>query len=343
MKAAVCSRYGPPEVVQILDVEKPAPKDNEVLIKVRAASVNPLDGGSMKGRPYIVRIMTGLRKPKISRPGVDVAGQVEAVGRNVTQFKPGDKVFGVCISDPQASGAGVWMHRQGAFAEYVCAPESTLVMKPDNVAFEQAASVPVAAFTALQGLRDKGQIQPGQKVLINGAAGGVGTFAVQIAKSSGAEVTGVCSTRNVDMVRSIGSDHVIDYTRENFAKRGQRYDVIFDCVGNHSLSAVRGVLNPKGILLMVGDLSGRGMVGLLARVITATVWSRFVSQKMVTFLARPNKGDLIVMHDLMKAGKVIPVIDRRYSLSEVPEAIRYLEKRHAQGKVVIALEHSNNP
>src|SRR5574341_842010 len=229
MKAAVCSRYGPPDVVQIKDVEKPVPKDNEVLIEVRAASVNPLDGGSMKGRPYIVRIMTGLRKPKVTRPGVDVAGQVETVGRNVTQFKPGDEVFGACISDPQASGAKVWFHRQGAFAEYVCATESTLVIKPDNVTFEQAASVPVAAFTALQGLRDKGQIQPGQKVLINGAAGGVGTFAVQIAKSYGADVTGVCSTRNVDMVRSIGADHVIDYTQEDFTKRGQRYDLIFDC------------------------------------------------------------------------------------------------------------------
>jgi NADPH:quinone reductase-like Zn-dependent oxidoreductase len=341
MKAAVCSKYGPPEVVQITDVEKPVPKDNEVLIEVRAASVNPLDGGSMKGRPYIVRIMTGLRKPKITRPGVDVAGQVEAVGRNVTQFKPGDEVFGVCISDPQASGTEVWVHRQGAFAEYVCARESTLVMKPDNVTFEQAASVPLAAFTALQGLRDKGQIQPGQKVLINGAAGGVGTFAVQIAKSFGAEVTGVCSTRNVDMVRSIGADRVIDYTQEDFTKRGQHYDLIFDCVGNHSLSACMRVLNPKGIYIMVGELSGRGMIALLARLITALVLSRFVSQKLVTFLARPSKRDLTIMHDLMKAGMVMPVIDKRYRLSEVPEAIRYLEEKHARGKVVITLETNN--
>jgi NADPH:quinone reductase-like Zn-dependent oxidoreductase len=296
MKAAVCNRYGPPDVIRILDVEKPIPKDSEVLIEVRAASVNPLDGGSMKGKPYIVRIMTGLRKPKISRPGVDVAGQVEAVGRNVTEFKPGDEVFGVCISDPQASGTEVWMHRQGAFAEYVCAPESTLVMKPDNVTFEQAAAVPVAAFTALQGLRGKGQIQPGQKVLINGAAGGVGTFAVQIAKTFGAEVTGVCSTRNVDMVRSIGANRVIDYTQEDFTKRGQRYDMIFDCVGNHSLSECRRVLNPNGICVMVGDLTGRGMIGLLTRLMTALVLSLFVSQKLVTFLARPNKRDLTIMH-----------------------------------------------
>ena len=341
MKAAVCSRYGPPEVVQIKDVEKPIPKDNEVLIEVRAASVNPLDGGSMKGRPYVVRIMTGLRKPKITRPGVDLAGRVEAFGREVTQFKPGDEVFGVCVSDPQASGTAVWAHRQGSFAEYVCAPESTLVIKPDNVTFEQAASVPVAAFTALQGLRDKGQIQPGQKVLINGAAGGVGTLAVQIAKSFGAEITGVCSTRNADMVRSIGADHVIDYTQEDFTNRGQRYDLIFDCVGNHSLSACRRALNPKGRYIMVGDLSGRGMISLLARLTAALTLSPFVSQALVTFLARPNKGDLIVMHDLMKAGKVRPVIDKSYRLSEVPEAIRYLEQRHARGKVVITLEVSN--
>jgi NADPH:quinone reductase-like Zn-dependent oxidoreductase len=265
--------------------------------------VNPLDCDSLKGVPYIFRIVFGLRKPTVTRPGrpgVDVAGQVEAVGRHVTQFKPGDQVFGACISDPQASGAKVWVHRQGAFAEYVCAPESTLVMKPDNVTFEQAASVPVAAFTALQGLRDKGQIQPGRKVLINGAAGGVGTFAVQIAKSFGAEVTGVCSTRKVDMVRSIGADHVIDYIHEDFTKRGQRYDVIFDCVGNHSLPECRRALNPKGTCIMVGELSGRGMIGILARLTTALVLSRFVSQKLVTFLARPNKQDLTIMHDLMK-------------------------------------------
>lgn len=338
MKAAVCGRYGPPDVIQIMDVERPVPNDAEVLIEVRAASVNPLDVGSMKGRPYIARMMTGLRKPKITRPGVDLAGQVEAVGRNVTEFKPGDEVFGVCINDPQASAVGVWVHRLGAFAEYVCAPESTLVTKPDNVTFEQAASVPLAAFTALQGLRDKGQIQSGQKVLINGAAGRVGTFAVQIAKSFGAEVTGVCSTRNVDMVRSIGADHVIDYTQEDFTNSRQRYDLIFDCVGNHSLSACTRSLNPRGICIMVGELTGRGMTGILARLVTALVLSRFVSQKLVTFLARPNKKDLTIMHDLMKAGNVKPVIDKQYRLSEVAEAMRYLEGKHARGKVVITLE-----
>jgi len=333
MKAAVYTRYGPPAVVQIAEVEKPVPKDDGVLIKVRAASVNPLDEGLMKGAG---RAVTGLRKPKVTRLGVDVAGQVEAVGRNVTQFKPGDDVFGVCISNPQDSTVRVWIP-QGAFAEYACAPESALVMKPDNVTFEQAASTPVAACTALQGLRDKGQIRPGQKVLINGAAGGVGTFAVQIAKSFGTEVTGVCSTRNVDMVRSIGADHVMDYTREDFAKRRQRYDLIFDCVGNHSVPACRRVLNPKGITVMAGDLTGRGMMGILARLITALVLSTVTSQKFITFLARPSKDDLTVIHDLMKAGKVTPVIDKRYILSEVAEAIRYRAEKHARGKVVITL------
>ena len=341
MKAAVYRRYGPPaDVVQIEDVEKPVPKDNEVLIEVRAASVNPLDGALMKGRPYIGRIVTGLRKPKITRLGVDVAGQVEAVGRNVTQFKPGDEVFGSCIRDPQDSGVKVW-DCQGAFAEYVCAPESTLAMKPDSVTFEQAASAPVPAFTALQGLRDKGHIQPGQKVLINGAGGGVGTFAVQIAKWFGAEVTGVCSTGSVDMVRSLGADQVIDYTREDFTKRGQRYHLFFDCVGNHSLSACTGVLNPKGIYIMVGDRSGRGISGVLARLMIALVLSWFVSQKLVTFLARPNKEDLTIMRDLMATGKVTPVIDKRYKLSEAPEAIQYLGKGHARGKVVITLAYGN--
>jgi len=327
MKAAVYTRYGPPDVVQITDVEKPAPKEYEVLIKVRAASVNPLDWHFMRGTPYFLRMMTGLRKPKDTRLGVDVAGEVEAVGRNVTQFKPGDQVFGSC---------------RGAFAEYACTSESALVMKPDNVTFEQAASAPTAAFTALQGLRrgglgDKGQIQPRQKVLINGAAGGVGTFAVQIAKSFGADVTGVCSTRNLDMVRSIGADRVIDYTREDFTKSGHRYDLFFDCVGNHSLFACRRVLNPKGTYVAVGGSSGRWMIGPLASAITATVVSRFVSQNLVTVLARRSKEDLIIMHELMEAGKMIPVIDKRYSLSEVPEAIRYLEEGHARGKVVISL------
>ncbi|MGB7593367.1 MAG: NAD(P)-dependent alcohol dehydrogenase [Terriglobia bacterium] len=321
MKAVVYYKYGSPDVLKCEEIEKPTAGDNEVLIRVRAASVNPFDWHFMRGTPYMVRIMAGLRKPKDKRLGVDVAGQVEAVGRNVTQFKPGDEVFGAC---------------RGALAEYACTSESALVMKPDNVTFEQAASVPIAAFTALQGLRDKGHIQPGQKVLINGAAGGVGTFAVQIAKSFGAEVTGVCSTRNVDMVRSIGADRVIDYTQEDFTKSGQRYDLFFDCVGNHSLSACRRVLNPKGIYIVVGGPGGRWL-GPLARMLKTLVLSRFVSQNLVMFLAKASKEDLTVMHELMKAGKVTPVIDKRYKLSEVPEAIRYLEEGHARGKVVITL------
>jgi NADPH:quinone reductase-like Zn-dependent oxidoreductase len=331
MKAAY-TRYGPPDVVEVNDLDRPVPRDNEVLIKVRAASVNPLDWKTMTGGPYIVRLLLGLRKPKIKQLGVDVAGQVEAVGRNVTQFKPGDEVFGTC---------------RGAFAEYACTcgsariMKSALVMKPDNVTFEQAASAPVAALTALQGLRDKGRIQPGQKVLINGAAGGVGTFAVQIAKSFGMDVTGVCSMRNVDMVRSIGADRVIDYTQEDFTKGGQRYDLLFDNVGNHSLSACRRVLNPKGILIMVGAPNDVPLISLLARLIGALVLSPFVSQKLVTFLARSNRADLTIVGELMATGKVTPVIDRRFSLSEVPEALRYLEEGHARGKVVITLEHNN--
>jgi NADPH:quinone reductase-like Zn-dependent oxidoreductase len=336
MKAVVYSTFGSADVLEIKDVEKPVPKASEVLIKVRAASVNPLDAGLLRGLPGIARWLFGLQKPKDTRLGVDVAGEVEAVGRNVSQFKPGDDVFGVSIHDPQGLAVKVWTP-QGSFAECVCAHESTLVVKPDNVTFEQAASAPVAAFTALQGLRDKGKIQPGQKVLINGAAGGVGTFAVQIAKSFGAEVTGVCSTGNVDMIRSIGADHVIDYTQEDFTKRGQRYDLIFDCVGNHSLSACRRVLDPKGIGVMVGDLTGRNAVSILARLVVAFVSSRFTSQKLVTFLARPSHADLIILRDLMKAGKVKPVVDRCYSLTEVPEAIRYLQQRHARGKVAISL------
>jgi len=321
MKAIVYHNYGSPDVLKCEEIEKPTAGDDEVLIKVRAAAVNPRDR-IFRGTSYIVRILTGLRKPKFTRLGVDVAGEVEAVGRNVTQFKPGDHVFGSC---------------RGAFAEYVCTSERALAVKPVNVTFEQAASVPVAAITALQGLRDKGQIQPGQKVLINGAAGGVGTFAVQIAKWFGADVTGVCSTRNVEIVRSIGADRVIDYTREDFTKGTQRYDLIFDCVGNHSLSACRRVLNPNGICVIAGVPSKVWIV--LTRALKALVFSRFVSQNFVMFIARRSKEDLTIMHDLMKTGKVTPVIDKRYRLSEVPDAIRYLEEGHARGKVVITLEH----
>jgi NADPH:quinone reductase-like Zn-dependent oxidoreductase len=324
MRAAIYNRYGPPDVIQIIDVERPIPKDDEVLLKIRAAAVNPLDWHFMRGTPYAVRLIAGLRKPKDTRLGVDVAGRVEAVGRNVTRFKAGDEVFGSC---------------RGAFAEYACASESALVMKPDNVTFEQAASVAIAAFTALQGLRDKGQIQPGQKVLINGAAGGVGTFAVQIAKSFGADVTGVCGTRNLEMVRSIGADQVTDYTREDFTRNGQRYDVFFDAVGNHSLLACRRALNPKGTYVPVGGSTDRWMIGPLARAITALVLSWFVSQTIVAFfVAKASQADLTVMRELLKTGKVTPVIDRRYPLNEVPEAIRYLETGHARGKVIITME-----
>jgi NADPH:quinone reductase-like Zn-dependent oxidoreductase len=321
MKAIVYHDYGSPDVLQLEEIEKPVAADNEVLIKVRAASINPLDWHFMRGTPYIVRIvMTGLSKPKNPRLGVDVAGQVEAVGSTVTQFKPGDEVFGTC---------------RGAFAEYVCTSASNLVIKPTNVTFEQAAAVPIAAFTALQGLRDKGKIQPGHKVLVNGASGGIGTFAVQIAKSYGAEITGVCSTRNADMVRSIGADRVIDYTQEDFTKSEQRYDLIFDAVGNHSLSR-RRVLSPKGICVMAGGPSGRWQMGL-ARSIKALIWSQFSSRKLIGLLAKSTKEDLTTLQNLMETGKVTPVIDRHYKLSELPKAIRYLEEGHARGKVVITL------
>jgi NADPH:quinone reductase-like Zn-dependent oxidoreductase len=323
MKAISYDRYGSPDVLKCEETAEPVPADDEVLIKIRAAAVNPYDWHFMRGEPYAVRIAAGgLRRPKDRRLGADVAGEIEAVGRNITRFKPGDRVFGSC---------------KGAFAEYACTSESKVVMKPDNVTFEQAASVPIAAFTALQGLRDKGQIQPGQKVLINGAAGGVGTFAVQIAKSFGAEVTGVCSTRNVEMVRSIGADQVVDYTQEDFTKSARRYDVILDCVGNHSFSECRRVLNPSGIYVGAGGTSDNWMIGPLTRAIKAFILSWFVSQKQAMVLAKPSKEDLTIMHDLMEAGKVTPVIDRRYSLREVPEAIRYLEQGHARGKVVITL------
>ena len=323
MRAIVYTEYGPPDVLQFTEVAKPIPKDDEVLIRIRAASVNPLDWHYMRGTPYVVRAKAGLRKPKVTRLGVDMAGQVEAVGKKVTQFQLGAGVFGAC---------------KGAFAEYVCAAEGALVLKPANVTFEQAAAVPVAAFSALQGLRDKGQIQRGQKVLINGAAGGVGTFAVQIAKVFGADVTGVCSTRNLDMVRSIGAHHVIDYTQKDFTKSGQRYDLIFDSVGNHSLADCRRALTTEGTLVLVGGPDTGRWLGPLTGMLKAVVLSWFVSQKLLPFLAHLSKDDLIVMRELLEAGKIAPVIDRSYPLSNVPEAIRYLEEGHARGKVVITME-----
>jgi NADPH:quinone reductase-like Zn-dependent oxidoreductase len=318
MKAIVCTKYGSPDVLQLNEVEKPIPKDHEVLIHIQAASVNPFDWHFIRGTPYLVRLQSGLRKPKEITVGADVSGVVEAVGKDVTEFQPGDKVFGTC---------------SGAFAEYVCTSEKGLVKKPDNLTFEQAAAVPIAAFTALQGIRDTGQVSPGQKVLINGASGGVGTFAVQIAKFFGAEVTGVCSTRNVDMVRSIGADNVVDYSKEDFTQGGNQYDLILDMVGNRSLSKCRRILSPNGILVIVG--------GPMNRALRANVMSRFVSQKMSMFMAVRSKKDLIVIQDLLASGKVTPVIDRRYSLSNLPQAIHYVEEGHARGKVVITMEYNN--
>jgi NADPH:quinone reductase-like Zn-dependent oxidoreductase len=328
MKAIVYCDYGTADVLKLADVEKPTPDDGELLVKVHAAAVNPLDWHFVRGTPYVMRLESGLRKPKSTRLGVDFAGTVEAVGKHVTQFKPGDAVFG---------------GKTGAFAEYVCVREDrAVVLKPTNLTFEQAAAVPIAAITALQGLRDKGQVRPGQKVLINGASGGVGTFAVQIAKSFGADVTGVCSTRNVDMVRSLGADRVIDYTKDDFTRSGQQYDLILDNVGNHTLSEFRHLLGPKGKYVMIGGggpNDGR-WIGALGRPVKAFASSPFFSQEMGMLLAQLNKQDLNILGDLMQAGKVLPVIDRTYKLSEVPAAIRYLEEGHARGKVVIDVTES---
>jgi NADPH:quinone reductase-like Zn-dependent oxidoreductase len=326
MKAIVYCDYGSPDVLKLEDVEKPSPGDDELLIKVHAASVNPLDWHRVRGTPYLMRKDAGLRKPKATRLGVDFAGIVEAVGKNVTQFKPGDEVFGA---------------RTGAFAQYVCVRESrAVVRKPSSVTFEQAASVPIAAITALQGLRDRGKVEAGQKVLINGASGGVGTFAVQIAKSFGADVTGVCSTRNVDLVRSIGADHVIDYTKEDFAKGERRYDVILDNVTNRWISECLRVLKPTGIYVPIGGggANEQGLIGAMANPIKAKLLSPFVSQKIGTMLAELNQKDLTLLAEMMQSGQMKPVIDRTYKLSELPDAVRYLEQGHARGKVVIAVE-----
>ncbi len=326
MKAIVYCDYGPANL-KLEDVEKPTPADDQLLVRVRAASVNPLDWHFIEGTPYVMRAMgVGLRKPKDTRLGVDFAGTVEAVGKNVTQFKPGDEVFG---------------GKNGAFADYVCPrADRAVALKPANLTFEQAASVNIAGITALQALRDKGKVQAGQKVLINGASGGVGTFAVQIAKTFGADVTGVCSTRNVDLVRSLGADHVIDYTKEDFAKTDQRYDVILDNVPNHSLSEIRRILTPKGkyILIGGGGPNDSRWVGPFGRVIHTLVLSPFISQKMGMMLAQLNHNDLAFLADMMQSGKMKPVIDRTYKLSEVPQAIAYLEQGHARGKVVITVE-----
>ncbi|HYN90226.1 MAG TPA: NAD(P)-dependent alcohol dehydrogenase [Ardenticatenaceae bacterium] len=321
MKAMVITRYGSPDVLELQDIDRPVVGDDDVLVRVRAASVNPYDWHIMRGLPYLVRTDSGLRRPKNTRLGVDLAGQVEAVGKNVSQFQPGDEVFG-----------GRW----GAFAEYVVGQERHFVLKPANLPFEQAAAVAAAGCTALQALRNKGRLQPGQRVLINGAAGGVGTFAVQIARAFGADVTGVCSTRNLDMIRSLGADHVIDYTREDFTRLGQRYDLILDVAANRSLLEYRRVLDANGILVLVGAPDGRWL-GPVARPLGALVLSRFVSQKMLPFLAKQTKGDLAALKELIEAGKITPVVDRIYPLSQTPDAIRYLETGHARGKVVITI------
>jgi len=321
MKALVCTKYGTPDVLQLKDIEKPAPKDDEVLIKVHAASLNAYDWHALTADIFLVRLMGfGLLKPKNKILGADMAGRVEAVGRNVTQFRPGDDVFGDI--------------GRGSFAEYACSRENRLVSKPANLSFEEAAAVPMAALTALQGLRDKGRIQPGQKVLINGASGGVGTFAVQIAKAFGAEVTAVCSTGKMDTARSIGADQVIDYTKEDFTKTGQHYDLIFAANGYHPILDYRRALGPKGIYVVAG--------GTMAQMFQAMLLGPWISmagsKKMGGLSAKVDQKDLVFIKELLEAGKVRPVIDRRYPLSEVPEALRYLGERHAQGKVVISTE-----
>jgi NADPH:quinone reductase-like Zn-dependent oxidoreductase len=322
MKAIVCSKYGPPDLLAYEEVPKPIARDDEVLVRVHAASVNAFDWRLLRGKPFLVRLAGfGFLKPRNRIPGADIAGRVEAVGGKVTQLQPGDEVFG----DISECGCG-------GFAEYVCAGEEALVLKPANMAFEEAAAVPFAAMTALQGLRDKGRIQPGQKVLINGASGGVGTFAVQLAKSFGAEVTAVCSTRNVDMVRSIGADKVIDYTQEDFTRSGERYDLIFAANGYHPISDYRRALSPGGRYVMAGGSGAQ----IFEALFLGPLISMIGSKKMGSFVMKPDNKDLVFMKELLEGGKAAPVIDRRYPLSEAAEAIRYLEEGHARGKVVLA-------
>jgi NADPH:quinone reductase-like Zn-dependent oxidoreductase len=322
MKAIRKCEYG---VITLRDVEKPSPTDNQILIQVHAASLNAADGHLLRGS-LVMRPFSGMRRPKDSRFGIDCAGTVEAVGKNVTQFKPGDEVFGVA---------------SGAIAEFACASERTLVTKPDNITFEQAGCVGVAGLTALQGLRDYGKIQPGQKVLVNGASGGVGTFAVQIAKALGAEVTAVCSSRNLEQARAMGADHVIDYTKEDFTEGQQRYDVIFDNVGNHSIAERRRIMTPNGVCVLAGMGSAGKHEGQLPRIagnLKAFVVSPFISQKFKMYIAKTLKADLTALRDLMQQGKLTPVIDRQYTMSETAEALRYLEEGHARGKIVIKVE-----
>jgi 2-desacetyl-2-hydroxyethyl bacteriochlorophyllide A dehydrogenase len=324
MKAILHTKYGPPDVLQLSEVEKPVPGDDEILIKVYAASVNTADLYILKGEPFLVRLMEGVLKPNYRIPGSDIAGQVEAIGKNVKQFQPGDEVFGNLSS-----------YGRGGFAEYVCAPENALALKPDNISFEEAAAVPLAAVTALQGIRDKGKIISGQKVLINGASGGVGTFALQLAKSFGAEVTAVTSTNKLKMAHSIGADHVIDYTQEDFTQSGQYYDLIIAANGYHPIFDYKRALSFRGIYVMIGG----SLTQMFQAILLGPLISMMGSKKMITVSLRPNRKDLVFMKELIEAGKVLPVIDRRYTLSEVPEALKYLEEGHAVGKVVISVEH----
>jgi NADPH:quinone reductase-like Zn-dependent oxidoreductase len=324
MKAIVCTKYGPPDVLQLQEVAKPAPEADEVLIKIHAASINARDWRMMRAKPFFIRLVPGgFLQPKNKILGGDVAGRVEAIGSNVKQFEPGDEVFGYL---PSATG-------RGTFAEYVCANENAITLKPANLTFEQAAAVPVAALTALQGLRDNGHIQPGQKVLINGASGGVGTFAVQIAKAFGAEVTAVCSTRNLDMVRSIGADHIIDYTREDFTRNGQRYDLILAVNGYHPISEYLRALSPEGIHVVAGG----SMLQLFQAALQGRKTSKTTLQKTSVASLVQNLQDLVFMKELLESGKVVPVIDGCYPLSKTAEALWYFEKEHAQGKVVITM------
>jgi NADPH:quinone reductase-like Zn-dependent oxidoreductase len=323
MKAAVRDRYGSPDVVELREIDGPVPADEEVLVRVRAASLNMADWYDVAGRPYVGRTQMGLRKPKTKRLGVDYAGTVEAVGGNVTEFRPGDEVFG---------------GRNGAYADYVCArADRAIVLRPGNVTLEQAAAVPIAAITALQGLRDKGQLQAGQKVLINGASGGVGTFAVQIAKALGAEVTAVCSTGNVDIARSIGADHVVDYTEEDFTRSDERYDLMLDVAGSRSWSECRRVLTPQATLVIVGGPKTNRLLGPLGHLVKVRLAAVGSSQKVVFFIAKFNKPDMVVLQELLESGKVTSVIDRHYELSEIANALRYLGEGHAQGKVILTV------
>ena len=328
MKAIVYTEYGSPGVLQLKDVEKPAPKDNEVLVKVYAASANPADWHLMRAEPFLVRLENGLQKPKTTRLGADLAGRVEAVGKNVTQFQAGNAVFGELP-----------LNGLGSFAEYVCITEDLLALKPAQVTFEQAAAVPMAAITALQGLRDKGQIKTGQTVLVNGASGGVGTFAVQIAKSYETEVTGVCSTRNLELVRSIGADDVIDYTQTDFTQTGRQYDLIFDAVGNRSVPDLQRALKPNGIASIAGFTS----LSRLFQTMILGAWVSKTGSRQIGLMktAYANKKDLLIIKELLESGKVVPVIDKIYPFSDAPEAIRYLETGRARGKVVITLEESS--